>query len=197
VQGTAANPNRPPPEDALRDQAWSSRPDLRALEVGIQAAAERAKWERSRLFTLGALLSSKGFLNNGFLTGPGVSFDVPIFKTNAGLVARADAQVEQATRQYLALRQTVDLEVSQSRGLLLQAQDSLRDWREGVLPTASSAVDEAKRALDSGDASTLFVLETTRQLIDAQLREVDQEAAVRQAWAELDRSVGSKVTGQP
>jgi cobalt-zinc-cadmium efflux system outer membrane protein len=189
------NQSAPPPEDALREQAWSSRPDLRALEIGIAAAAERGRWERSRLLTLGALLSSKRFLNNDILTGPGLSFDIPIFRSNAGGVARADAQVEQATRQYLAQRQRVDLEVSESRAALLQALDSLRDWRERVLPPAAAAVEGSKSALEAGDASNLFVLEMTRQYVDAQLREADQEAAVRRSWAELERSVGTRIGG--
>jgi len=193
AMASSLNQSAPPSEDALREQAWSSRPDLRALEIGIAAAAERGRWERSRLLTLGALLSSKRFLNNGVLTGPGLSFDIPIFRSNAGGVARADAQVEQATRLYLAQRQRVDLEVSESRATLIQALDSLRDWRERVLPPAAAAVEGSKSALEAGDASNLFVLETTRQHVDAQLREVDQEAAVRRSWAELERSVGTKI----
>jgi len=197
VQGVSSPLNQitPPDEETLIDQARSSRPDLRALEIGIAAAAERERWERSRLFTLGALLSSKRFLNNGVLTGPGLSFDIPIFRSNAGGVARADAQVEQATRQYLAQRQRVDLEVTESRAALVQALQSMRDWRERVLPPAAAAVEGSRKALEAGDASNLFVLETTRQYVDAQLREVDQEATVRRSWAELERSVGTKIGG--
>lgn len=192
---TTALANQPPAaEENLREEAWASRPDLRALEIGIAAAAARSRWERSRLYTLGALLSSKKFLNNDTLTGPGVSFDLPIFHSNAGVVARADAQVEQATRLYLAQRQRVDLEVSESRTTLIQALNSWRDWRERVLPPATAAVEESRRAFEKGDASQLFVFETTRLLVDAQLRLVDQEATVRRSWAELDRSVGRKVS---
>ena len=62
-----------------------------------------------------------------------------------------------------------------------------------MLPPAAAAVEGSKNALEAGDASNLFVLETTRQYVDAQLREVDQEAAVRRSWAELERSVGTKI----
>ena len=186
-------PSSLPAVDELREKAWADRPDLRAIEMSINAAAQRAKWEKSRLYALGAILSSKESSANGILTGPGVTADIPVFRTTAGAVARADAEVEQAARQYIAQRQRVDLEVSQSRETLVQAQESLAEWRGRVLPPLAVAVDAAKRSYEAGDVSYLFVLETTRQMADARLREADLEAMVRHARAELDRSVGTRL----
>jgi outer membrane protein TolC len=56
---------------------------------------------------LAGMLSSKGIGTNGILTGPGLSAELPIFHRNQGLIARADADVEVASRQYLNLKQRV------------------------------------------------------------------------------------------
>ena len=187
-------PAVPAPAQALRETALSTRPDLRALEIGVVAAAARAKWERSRLVTLGAMLSSKEVGTSGVLSGPGLSGEIPIFRTNAGGVARADAEVEQAARRYSARRQLVDLEVDEARATLVQAIESLADWHDRVVPSLARAVEKARLAFQAGDISYLTVLDTTRQWTDAVLRDIDLTAAARRAAAELDRSVGTRVT---
>jgi cobalt-zinc-cadmium efflux system outer membrane protein len=141
---------------------------------------------------LAAQLSSKEVGANGVLTGPGISLEVPIFNRNQGLIARADAEVEIASLQYLALKQRVALEVAEAREQLVQAQDVLRKLRDEVLPPLQRAGALAEDQYKKGEVAYLFVLEQTRGLIDAQLRIVDAEAAIRRAQAQLERSVGSR-----
>ena len=141
------------------------------------------------------MLSSKEVGTSGVLSGPGLSMEMPIFKTNAGGVARADAEVEQAARRYSARRQLVDLEVGEARRKrFVQAIESLADWHDRVVPSLARAVEKARLAFQAGDISFLAVLDTTRQWTDAVLRDIDLTAAARRAAAELDRSVGTKVT---
>jgi outer membrane protein, heavy metal efflux system len=182
----------PPPMEALLEKAMETRPDLRAAELAIATATKRAKWERSRILLLSAQLSSKEVGTNGVLTGPGVSFELPVFNRNQGLIARADAEVEVASRQYVALKQRVALEVAEAREQMIQALDALKAVREQVLPPLRRAVALAEDQYKKGDVAYLFVLEQNRGLVDAQLRVVDSEAAIRRAQAQLERSVGSR-----
>jgi outer membrane protein, heavy metal efflux system len=182
-----------PPIDDLREAAWSRRPDLRAQELAVAAAAQRARWERSRWLVLAAILSTKEVGTQGVLSGPGVSADLPVFGTARGGVARADAEVEQASRQYVAMRQRVDLEVSEAREVLAQAEQSVDEHTGRVLPPLEEAAAAARRSYETGDVSYLFVVGVNRQLVDARLRLVDLEADVRRARAELDRSVGTRI----
>jgi cobalt-zinc-cadmium efflux system outer membrane protein len=199
IAGIAAPPDRvePAPVDRLREQAWSERSDLRAAEMAVAAAGARAKWERSRLVALGVVLSSKEVGDYGVRSGPGVSVDLPIFRSNAGAVSRADAEVEQAARQYLALRHRIDLEVSEARAGLAQAQGSLAAYHDRIVPAARDLAVRANRAFQAGDVSYLTVLEYTRQALDASLKDVDLQAAVRMAAADLDRSVGTRAVKGP
>jgi outer membrane protein, heavy metal efflux system len=192
VSPSPADAAEPPPVDALLEKAQALRPDLRAAELAVVAATKRAKWERSRVGLLTAQLSAKEVGANGVLAGPGVSAELPIFHRNQGLIARADVEVEVASRQYLALKQRVALEVAESRAQLAQARDSLRQIEADILPPLERALARADDQYKNGEVAYLFVLEQTRGLVDARLRLIDTEAAIRHADAQLQRSVGSR-----
>jgi hypothetical protein len=93
---------------------------------------------------------------NGILTGPGVSFEIPVFNRNQGLIARAEAEIQIASRQYLALKQRVALEVAEAREQLVQAQDALRRLRDDVIPPLQRAISLAEEQYKSGDVSFLL-----------------------------------------
>lgn len=180
------------PLDVLLARAFETRPDLRAAEMTVAAAARRAGWERSRRVTLAAQLSVKEIGENGVKAGPGVSVDLPIFNHNQGLVARADAEVALAARQYIALKHRVALDVSDASEQLRQARQARGTLRDEVLSTLERAVALAEDQFRKGDAAYLFVLEQTRGLMDTRLRIADADALVRRASAQLERSVGSR-----
>jgi outer membrane protein TolC len=179
--------------EELVTKAILVRPDLKALELGVKAAAARAAWEKARIAQLSLLLSTKGVGTYGILSGPGVSLEIPIFHRNDGRRDRADAEVEMASMQYLALKQRVAFEVKESRELLLQAQEVLSRTRKNVLPLVEKTVALAEKEYRRGAASYLFVLEQSRTLVDNQLREADFAAAVLRAEAQLMRAVGGKL----
>lgn len=186
----AATIAEPLPADTLVEKAMIARPDLRAAELAILAAAKRAEWESARIAQLSLLLNSKGVGDHGILTGPGLSLELPIFHQNNGRRTRADAEVEGASLQYLALKQRVAFEVKESRELLVQAQEVLSRTRNNLLPLLDRTVMLAERQYKRGAAAYLFVLEQTRNQIDAQLRAADFEAAVARTEAQLRRATG-------
>lgn len=194
IQVVMGEPEVAAPPDAadLLEKSLAARPDLRAAEMSIQTATKRAHWERSRIFVLAGQLSSKGIGTNGILTGPGLSAELPVFHRNQGLIARADAEVELASRQYLNLKQRIAFEVHEARQLLAQAQEALAMLRKQVIPPLQQTVALAEQQYKNGDVSYLFVLEQSRGLVDAELRLVDAEAAVRRGKAQLERCVGTK-----
>ena len=189
---TPVSMDPPPPLPDLIEKALSARPDLRAIELSIAAATKRGRWERSRVLWLSAQLSSKEVGTNGLLTGPGVSAEIPIFNRNRGLIARAEADVEVASAQYLAAKQRIAFEVAEARQLVIQSQEALRRTRDQILEPLRRGAALAEEQYKNGDVAYLFVLEQTRGLIDAELRMVDFEAALRRAQAQLERSVGTK-----
>jgi cobalt-zinc-cadmium efflux system outer membrane protein len=181
----------------LVKQALASRPDLRAAELAIEAAGKRARWERSRIFTLSAILDANAKGTEGFEAGPGVQAELPIFNRNQGGISRAEAEIERAARQYVAMRHRIVLEVQEAHRQLLQARATLQSLRNHVLPQIAEDIRISQRAYDAGDVAYIFVLETSRRLYDFRLQEADASAAVRRATAHLERAVGGKLSEQP
>ena len=179
----------------LVDAAYAARPDLRAAELAIEAAAYRAKWQRSRIFTMVSPMLSIKETGTPLKarTGPGLQMELPIFNRNQGQIARADAEVQQAAWRYAALRDRVEGEVREASARFQQAAQSRRQLAEEVKPAMEQSIAQIEKAYRNGDASVLNVLETTRQRFDVLLRELDAQAAEARSRAELERSVGKKL----
>jgi cobalt-zinc-cadmium efflux system outer membrane protein len=178
-------------------QALAARPDLRAAEIAIEAAAKRAKWERSKIVSLSAILDANGAGKEGFEAGPGVAVELPIFNRNKGGITRAEAEIERAARQYLAVRQRIALEVREAYAQLQQSRQALASWRSDILPIIEAEIRTAERAYADGEVAYLFVLETSRKLYDARLQEAEASAALQRATAQLERAVGRKISEKP
>lgn len=178
------------PFAALMNDAFASRPDLRAAELAIEAAGKRLGWERTKILNLTAVLDANGSGKEGFEIGPGAQLELPLFNWNNGKTARAHAQIEQAGRQYLAVKQRIALEVKVAHTDYFAAQRALALCRDQWLPLAIEAANRAQKAYAAGEVSYLFVLEVNRQLLDARLREAEAAADLRRAEARLKHSVG-------
>ncbi|MGA9769979.1 MAG: TolC family protein [Blastocatellia bacterium] len=181
----------------LVKQALVARPDLRAAEMAIEAAGKRAKWERSKIFSLSAVLDANAKGTEGFEAGPGIVAELPIFNRNKGGITRAEAEIERAARQYVATRQRIALEVREAYRQLLAARQSLDSWRIQILPRIEEDIRISERAYKAGDVAYLFVLETSRRLTDARLSEADASAAILRATANLERAVGRRIGEKP
>lgn len=192
--------NSQPNDQELNDlvkQALAARPDLRAAELAIEAAGKRAKWERSRIFSISAILDANAKGTKGFEAGPGMQVELPIFNRNKGGITRAEAEIERAARQYVAARHRIALEVQEAYRQVLQARETLGSLRGHILPQIEEDIRIAQKAYAAGDVAYLFVLETSRRLYDARLQDADASAALRRATAQLERAVGRKFIEQP
>jgi cobalt-zinc-cadmium efflux system outer membrane protein len=189
------DPELPPPADTLVKDAFAARPDVRGAEMAIEAAGSRLGWERAKVLQLFARLDVKPIGTRGgapSLLLPGATVDIPIFNWNPGGRARAEAEINQASFRYLAVRDDVATEVRIAREQLEQALTSLLPWREKVLPLLDANVVSAMKAYESGNETYLLVLDSTRRAQDAKLRALDLEVDVLRARAALARAVGRR-----
>jgi cobalt-zinc-cadmium efflux system outer membrane protein len=187
-------PETPPAWPALLEEAVSARPDLRAKEIAIEAAAARTHWERSRILgLLTAILSSKTVGQRGILSGPGFLAEAPILNRNQGRISRAEAEFALATREYIALRHRIELEIRQARISAVAALETLKRVRKHMLPAAPLIAGSAERSQENDEAQQLHKLEDLRRLNDALNAEADAITAVRKTVAELERSIGHRI----
>jgi cobalt-zinc-cadmium efflux system outer membrane protein len=179
--------------DRLIEQALEARPELKAGRLAIEAAGQRAKWERSRILAVSAIAKEYGQGADGFEQGPGAQIELPIFNRNRSGISRAEAEIERAAKQLIAARQRVAAEVREAYAQLAQSRELREQWRARVLPPLEDDIRSAERAYKAGDVSYLFVLETSRRLTDARLREAEMQAAAARALIALERSVGRRL----
>lgn len=181
-------------EPARLTEALASRPDVRAAELAIEAAAGRARWERSRVLLLFGILDGNGRGTSGPEVGPGLGGDLPIFARNQGGISRAEAEVERTSRQYAAVRAQVVLEVRSAFVRVAQAREVLDAWQTDILPSMEREVQQAERAYLDGEIPLLAWLDVSRRLVAGRARRLDAEVALQRAAIALERSVGRSCT---
>jgi cobalt-zinc-cadmium efflux system outer membrane protein len=180
--------------EQLVSEAVDSRPDVRAADLAIEAAAQRHRLAYFDYFNIAAILPDlNGKGEKGFEAGPGLQMNLPLFHHNQGAKARTAAEALRLERQLVRMRDSAALEVRQAAIRLAQAEQSHAQWQDEIGPRAKTAADSARKALAEDGTPLLTVLETTRQWQTARQRELETAAEVRRAWAELERSVGRKL----
>jgi len=180
----------------LIHEAYSARPDLRAAELAIDSACQRAGLARLEFIKLAGLADANGAGDKGFEAGPGLQVELPIFHRNEAGIARAEAEIERAVLRLKTVQHRISLEVMEAHTQFVQAREQHEIWQSQILPPSEEAVRQAERAFEGGESPLLLVLETTRRLLEARARSIDAEANLRRAWAELERSVGRRLNRQ-
>ncbi len=193
IQTTNVTASSSDPLNDLIKQAFDARPELKAAELAIEAAGQRAKWERSKILAVSAIAKEYGKGANRFEQGPGLQIDLPIFNRNKGAISRAEADIERAAKHLAATRHRVALEVQQAYTQLEQERQSLERWRTTVQPQMQEQLRRTERTYAAGDVAYLLVLQTAQRLTDARLREVELLAAQSRAAANLERSIGRRL----
>jgi cobalt-zinc-cadmium efflux system outer membrane protein len=196
VAGDLADPSPCGAEAARLEEALASRPDVRAAEIGIEAAAQRARWEHSRVLTLIGILDANGSGVEGFELGPGVNFELPLFFRNQGAISRAEAEIERASRQYAAVRNQVVADVRSAGVRVQQAQQAIAGWRDDIVPSLEIEQRQAESAYQAGEVALFSLLDVTRRLVDGRLRLLDAEADLQRATISLERSIGRACAGR-
>jgi cobalt-zinc-cadmium efflux system outer membrane protein len=188
--------HQPFSEEELLRVAYAARPDMRAAEISIEAAGKGLDWERSKIWNLTASLDANEEGKEGFEMGPGIQIELPLFYRNDGSRSRAKAKMDQAVKQYLAIRHQIAKDVREAYHDYLSADEILTLLRNNIIPDAFQASEKAEKTYLVGDISYLAYLDFKRQLLDARLREAEAVASVRKARAQLRYSVGFKPTVQ-
>lgn len=178
-------------EGALTARALEHRPELRAAEVAMHAAAARGRWERSRVVSITATIDGqapRGETKPNWSLGID-SAELPIFGRNPGGIGRADAAVQRAVYRYAHTRNSVMYDVVSARAALLRARQSAKTYE-----SIASAIDETTtgmtRTFANGAETYLVVVDALRRASDIHLRRLDVDAEVLRASAELARAVG-------
>jgi len=177
----------------LLETAFAARPDLRAAELKIEAAGERVGWEQSKIYNFIAIIDAKDKGEDSLTVGPGFAIEVPIFNQNNGRIARAKAELEQAARQYEAIRQNIILQVQQAHTRYVSAHEEFELWSSDIIPSLEKRVEWTQKSFELGEVSYLAILEAKGKLVEARMRQKELAAHLHRSAAELNYSVGKKM----
>ena len=177
------------PQDLFK-VALAARPDVRAAELQIEAAGARAGLENARIvaFTVSLDANAKG--SEGFEMGPGLAVEIPILSQNQGRRSRAVAEIEQASRNYLAARAGVASDVASALVGVTEAEAVLRVLGPEIAKTLVDARRQADRLHEAGEISMLELLATRQRLLDTEAARVDAELGVNRATVRLEQAIG-------
>jgi len=179
--------------DELLQTALAVRPDLRAAELKIEAAGKRLGWEKSKIYNFIAVIDAKDEGEDSLTVGPGLAVEIPVFNQNNSGIARARAELEQATRQYEVIRQNIVLQVRQAYTEYVSTREQFDSWNNHIVPSLERIFIQTKESLTAGEVSYLSVLEAEQNSVEAHLRRVELLANLHRIAAELNYCVGRKM----
>ena len=181
---------------SLLASAFAARPDLRAAELAVEAAGRRAGWEQAKIVNFTAQLDANGAGKEGFEMGPGLQLEIPIFNQNNGRIARAKAELTQASLQYLAIKDRIALEVTSARTRYAAAKDALSALRDRALSAATAEAEAARAAFKAGEIASHDLAEIEIRYWTSKILEAEAQAELLKAEAELKHGIGFKSRGK-
>jgi outer membrane protein, heavy metal efflux system len=179
---------------ALIEQALAFRPEVRAAELDIEAAAARAGLARAEAWRISALVDTNEEANDTVEVGPGLEMSIPLFGGARAAERIARAEIERAARKYQAVRRGVVREVDEALIEMRSSSVSLERWRDDILPRAERMLATSRAAYDAGQASRLDVLLAQVSWLQAVDHQVEVRARTLAADSDLARAVGGRKT---
>jgi outer membrane protein, heavy metal efflux system len=197
---SVGEPSRGPEAD-LTELAFRNRPDLRAAR--LREAFANAGVTLARAQAAPTIIGSVRYLReptvSRFATPTqgrafekdsalefGVSIPLPLWNREQGTIREAASKVSQATAEREALENTIRMEVAAAFRRYESALRSLDLIRNGVVEEIQAGLSITQLSYRLGDAKLTDVILQQRSLIDAQVAELDAEANVAHAKANLD-----------
>ncbi len=178
---------------ALVAEGLKNRPDALAAKQAITAAEARSNLSHFGWLGISGVADATSG-KSGHELSPAVKGSVPVFNINQGNIARADAEQERTVRGEETVAHQIRLDVNQAYMQYRQACSELGILQNSVIAEVENDLSNVEKAYESGDVPYLMVLQSTRGVVDAQLRQAQLIGDVRRASSELERSVGQKIT---
>lgn len=206
-------PERPPRLDLavneLTDMALRERSDLRAAQLGVEAARARISLARSlatpnvagsvrysrekRVTDLPEVLGVGPIAQTDNVLRFGVSVDIPIFNRNQGEIAAAVGERLQVEHQRDFLEATVRRDVALAYKRYRAAAETLVIYATQIIPNAEQNLRMVRAAYSLGEFSIFDVLSEQKRLIESETGYNEALASYYSALAELERAVGTMI----
>jgi cobalt-zinc-cadmium efflux system outer membrane protein len=185
--------------ETLKALAEANRLDLAAARKEVELARAGADLTR-RFRWLGEIelgVERERDTDRSHLTGPTVSWAVPLFNRNEGGVLRARSRAEAAEAELRALRVAADNQIERGWRTLANARERIAAYRDGLLPAREQAVARMQERVNAMLDGPFELLRLKQQEYEGWQGYVEAIRDYWQARAELARLVGARLPDGP
>lgn len=183
----------PGPAQPLVDEALAETPELAAASARVGAEQSRVDLAKREYFPDFTLVGSynKLWQEEDLQPFVGLQINVPLqLGRRKAALDEAEARLEEARSQRLAVEDGVRLAVQSGVDRLEETHHIERLFRDRLLPAARDQVAAARSGFETGRNSFLALIDAERNLLDVELGYEEALADVGRRRAELDRALG-------
>jgi outer membrane protein TolC len=181
-----------PEPDTLVTRARAARPELRALQSGLDRSALEAEAARRARRPVPVLTGGlKRADNEGERQRGGVfglNLTVPLFDTGAREAARWAAESARITAERAAIEHQIRADILRAAEALTLRQQAIADAGDDAV--AAELVTAAEVAYHEGEIGIVALLDAVRTASRARVRDLERRLDVRLAEIALERAVG-------
>jgi len=187
--------------DELIKRANASRPDLRAIKIGVTRANADVTLARRNAFPdIYATWQPYTFQNNQYLGVNsaysytfGVTANVPLFNRNQGNIKRARINVGQTELQVRSLERTVMQDVLNAVREFELSRKAVLDQEEKIVPASRRVRDAAELLFRGGTMSSVEYIQAQQDFNTVVSGYRDALIRHRRAMLDLNTAIGERV----
>ena len=184
------------------EEVYSRRPDLRALELGVDIAGQQKKVAMADMLPKVAVIGAYGFSNPNMFDGfakrfngafsVGATVSIPIWHWGGNYNHYRAAKSATRAQQLMLedMEQKVELQVSQARFKFKEAFKTL-DMTRSNMRSAQENLDNARIAFQEGVMTTNDVILAQTGWLQANSEKIDAEIGVRLCEVYLAKVLGT------
>lgn len=179
----------------LVEIAFNTRPELKQIEENMAVTeAEYLLYKANRVpnlsLTIGPDFVIPGGGNNQTSLFAIANVGLPLWNRQQGPIQKTIAKKTQLALEREALKNRVNLEVSNAYNSLVTQQTRLMHYETEILPKAQEVVEKARRSFEEGKSNILVPINAQQAYINARLGYLQTLADLQNAISDLERAVG-------
>lgn len=185
-------PSQQQPLEELRSRLVGNHAGLARLRARYEEAESSLRLEVARQYPdlqIGPSIGGEAGERTTIL-GLSLGIELPIFDRNQQAIAQAEQYREELRSRYEAEANRALAELERAQIAVQLAASRRRALDESVLPQARKSIELARESLSAGSGDALRLLDAERSYREVVIESLDAQLAERQAWVDLELSVG-------
>ena len=185
-----------PPALAALENALDSHPAVAAARHDAESAQTGIEVAESQRYADPALklFRERDFMNSTFyVTGVGISVEVPLWNENRALAGRARAVADSSRARQSAVERDAHTRLRMAYSQLMRLREQAEQMRVKLVEPARNVLELTRRSFAAGEANVLALVDANNTYFDIRARYLDLLQGCAQAEADLRLAAGTSV----